>query len=105
MCCAFEGNPLILRLYGTAKVYHERDDEFHNYIKLFPEIPGSRQIIVMNIDLVQTSCGFGVPLMDFKEERTLLLDWGEKHDKESLKSYWEAKNSISLDGHPTKITE
>lgn len=104
MFCAFHGRPLILRLYGKAKAYHVQDDTFHNYIKLFPEIAGSRQIIVMDIDLVQNSCGFGVPLMDFKEERTLLKSWAEKRSEEDIHTYWKEKNSISLDGHPTKIT-
>ena len=43
MFCAFDGNPLILRLYGTAKVYHERDAAFANYAPLFPNALGARQ--------------------------------------------------------------
>lgn len=105
MFCAFEGKPLILRLYGRAKTYHERDEEFQRCIKRFPELPGARQIIKMEIDLVQTSCGFGVPLMDFKEERTLLRDWAEKQGEKRLKTYWKTKNNVSLDGYPTQIAE
>ncbi|MEM9686476.1 MAG: pyridoxamine 5'-phosphate oxidase family protein [Bacteroidota bacterium] len=105
MFCAFHGKPLILRLYGNAKAYHKRDAEFHKHITLFPEIAGSRQIIAMSVDLVQTSCGFGVPLMDFKEERTILRSWAEKKGEERLSAYWKEKNSISLDGYPTQITE
>ena len=45
MFCAFEGNPMILRLYGTVKVFHERDIEFQHYQKLFPAILGVRQIL------------------------------------------------------------
>ena len=105
MFCAFHGKPLILRLYGNAKVYHKRDTEFHEHIALFPEIAGSRQIITVDVDLVQTSCGFGVPLMDFKEERAILRSWAEKKGEERLTTYWKEKNSISLDGYPTQITE
>ena len=65
MFCAFEGKPLILRLYGTAKVYHERDSEWNSLITKFPNHLGSRQIIDIHVDLVQTSCGFAVPFMDF----------------------------------------
>lgn len=103
MFCAFAGKPMILRLYGTAKVYHERDEAYQNHIDLFPAIPGSRQIIVMDIDLVQTSCGFAVPFMDFKEERNQLKVWAEKKGDERLKEYWKDRNSVSLDGHDTGI--
>ncbi len=103
MMCAFEGNPLILRLYGSAKIYHPRDKEFEAYIKHFPANTGARQIFDMHIEMVQTSCGFAVPLMEFKEERTILKDWAEKKGKEGIQDYWKEKNTISLDGHPTGI--
>ncbi len=103
--CAFEGKPLILRLYGEAKIYHERDKAYHEYINLFPKILGSRQVIEMAVDLVQTSCGFGVPFMDFKEERPQLSSWAEKKGEEGLKKYWEEKNAISIDGFETRIFE
>ena len=103
MFCAFEGKPMILRLYGKANIYHHRDDEFHDYVELFTENVGTRQIIEMDIDLVQTSCGFAVPFMDFKEERTTLNSWAEKKGKESIEKYWEDKNTKSIDGFETKI--
>jgi len=103
MFCAFEGKPLILRLYGNARIFHERDSAYREYIELFPTIAGSRQIIEMEIDLVQTSCGFAVPFMDFKEERTQLKSWAEKQGKENIKNYWKEKNTISLDGYETGI--
>ena len=103
MFCAFEGKPLILRLYGTAKVYHERDSEWEEYISLFPEMMGSRQLIDIKIDLVQTSCGYAVPFMDFKEERTILSDWAKVKGEEGIKDYWKEKNTKSLDGFNTGI--
>ena len=103
MFCAFEGKPLILRLYGKAKIYHHRDKEFDAHIKLFPPIAGSRQIIVMDVDLVQTSCGYGVPLMEFKEERSILDTWAEKQGNEKIEKYWAEKNTHSIDGFETKI--
>ena len=60
MFCSFEKNPLILRLYGEAEVFHERDHAFSEYINYFEETAGSRQIFKLNIDLVQTSFGFGL---------------------------------------------
>ena len=71
MFCAFEGKPLILRLYGEAKIYHKRDSELHKYYNLFPENVGARQIIEMEVDLVQTSCGFTVPLWISKKNAQL----------------------------------
>jgi hypothetical protein len=105
MFCAFEGKPMILRLYGHAKIYHERDNEFHNYIDLFEKNTGSRQIIELNIDLVQTSCGFSVPFMDFKEERGMLNAWSEKQGKARIEAYWQEKNTKSIDGFETNILE
>jgi len=103
MFCAFEGNPLILRLYGAAKIYHTRDANFEKYSVLFPENIGARQIIELNVDLVQTSCGFGVPLMDFKEERSTLKTWAENKGKDKIEDYWETKNTVSIDGFKTNI--
>ena len=105
MFCAFEGKPLILRLYGTAKVYHERDNQWKEYISLFPKMLGSRQLIEIKIDLVQTSCGFAVPFMDYKEERTILKDWAKVKGEEGIKDYWKEKNTKSLDGFDTGIFE
>lgn len=104
MFCAFEGKPLILRLYGTAKSFNETQTEFHQYSMLFPEIPGSRQIIKMKVDLVQTSCGFGVPLMDFKAEREVLTDFAMTKGEDGIRQYWKDKNTVSLDGHTTDLT-
>lgn len=103
MFCAFEGKPMILRLYGQAKIYHRREAEFHRYIQLFPENVGSRQIIEMDIDLVQTSCGFAVPFMDYIEERTALNSWSAKQGPAGIERYWENKNTRSIDGFETEI--
>lgn len=101
--CAFEGKPMILRLYGSASIYHEQDKEFSNYIRNFPETAGARQIFLMDIDLVQTSCGFAVPYMDYREDRTLLKDWATKQGKEGIRAYWDKKNRESIDGYETNI--
>jgi len=103
MFCSFEGKPLILRLYGKAKGYHSRDPQFQEYIKCFSETAGARQIFELDIDLVQASCGFAVPFMDYVEERTQLRESSLKKGTEGLKAYWKEKNSISLDGHQTHI--
>lgn len=103
MFCAFAGNPLILRLYGRGEVValeSERGRELHS---LFPSIPGERHLIVLHVESVQTSCGFAVPLYDFQEQRTVLVDWAEKLGDEGLKEYRHNKNAASIDGLPTGI--
>lgn len=103
MFCAFEGKPLILRLYGQARAYHERDPEYQAHIERFATDAGARQIIVMEVESVQTSCGYAVPLMEFKEERTILSQWATKKGREGIKEYWKEKNQVSIDGQPTQI--
>jgi hypothetical protein len=103
--CAFEGSPLILRVYGTCQVYHPRDVEFNEYGSLFPPDSGSRQIMKMKVDLVQTSCGYAVPLMNYQEDRSILTDWSRKKGPERITTYWKDKNRVSLDGHATHIFE
>jgi len=103
MFCAFEGRPLILRLYGTAKIYHAKDTAWSDHIHLFPDILGARQIMDIQVDMVQTSCGFAVPLMDFKEERSQLTKWAEHKGEDGVKAYQQEKNKQSLDGFPTGL--
>ncbi|MEE4377123.1 MAG: pyridoxamine 5'-phosphate oxidase family protein [Candidatus Competibacteraceae bacterium] len=103
MFCAFEGNPLILRLYGHAQIIHPRNKKWSELFSLFPALAGARQIIDMSIDLVQTSCGMAVPYFDFQGERTQLKQWAEKKGQQGIQSYWEEKNQQSLDGKPTEI--
>ena len=105
MFCAFEGKPLILRLYGEAEIYHERDEFWKENIHHFPDIAGSRQLVELKIQLVQTSCGMAVPLMEFKQERDLLKIWAEKKGLDGLQEYHHQKNTTSLDGHPTGIID
>ncbi len=103
MFCAFEGKPLILRLYGEAKVYHSRDPQWEEYINNFPFVASARQVFDVDISMVQTSCGFGIPFMEFKGERGLMKDWALKKGPRGVKEYWEKKNITSLDGFETGI--
>ena len=100
---SFDESPLILRLYGKAKIFHQRDMGFDNYMTHFKHKHGARQIVELDIDLVQTSCGFGVPLMDFVKERSTLNDWAKEKSDNELEDYWKKKNTTSLDGHETDI--
>ncbi len=106
MFCSFEGPPKILRLYGQGEVLHRNSEEYKTIIeKSFNSqtYPGARQIIRLNFDLVQTSCGFGVPLFDYQDDRDNLDRWAENQGPEGIKDYWQRKNLNSLDGLPTGI--
>lgn len=105
MFCAFDGPPLILRLYGTAKVVHPRDPEWRELCSLFPPLPGARQVFDVTIDLVQTSCGMAVPYLSYTGDRELLNEWAAKKGEEGLRQYREEKNQVSLDGIPTHIVD
>ena len=103
MFTAFEDNPLILRLYGTARAIHKDDPEWELLFPLFTPLPGARQIFDLNIDLVQTSCGMAVPLYDYVGEREQLNAWATKKGEEGVEEYWKETNHTSLDGNPTRF--
>ncbi len=103
MFCSFEGPPNILRLYGNGFTVLPGTKEWKIYAPHFKLYPSTRQIIVANIDLVQTSCGFGVPLFDYTGERNIHFEWAEKKGKEGLREYVLEKNMKSLDGLPTDL--
>lgn len=103
MFCALEGSPLILRLYGSAKVIHKNDAKWEKLFALFTPLPGARQIFDLSIEMIQTSCGMGVPYYDYSSERELLNDWAQKRGDEAIKQYWLEKNQLSIDEIPTNI--
>ena len=101
MFCAFEGPPNILRLYGKGHAVLPGTAAWAEYAPLFGEYPNVRQILVADIDLVQTSCGYSVPLYDYAGERTIMYDWAAKKGEAGLQAYIQEKNLNSLDGLPT----
>ncbi|MGI9288508.1 MAG: pyridoxamine 5'-phosphate oxidase family protein [Pseudomonadales bacterium] len=105
MFAAFEGSPVILRVYGNAKVIHKNDPQWQESFAFFNPIPGARQIFDLAVDLVQTSCGTGVPFFDYVEEREQLKNWAHKKGEDGIKEYWEKRNQVSLDGRPTNIMD
>jgi hypothetical protein len=105
MFCAFEGEALILRVYGSAAVIHPGDDRWGDLAGLFPDLAGSRQIFDLTIDLVQTSCGSGVPRMTFQDQRgeDELVPFYAEMGPDGVAAYWRRKNTLSLDGKPTGV--
>ena len=105
MMNAFEGKALILRIYGKAKVIHQLDEEWKEFVDLFPYSEGSRQIFDLSIDLVQTSCGWAVPEYEFKKERDILDKSNKVAGEKGIRKYWKSSNTKSLDGLKTNIVE
>lgn len=105
MFCSFSNQPLILRLYGQGKVVGKTDEEWEKLHAHFDSLIGERQIIVLNIESAQTSCGFAVPIYELKEERQKLIEWAERKGEDDLREYRQTKNRMSIDGLPTFIDD
>ncbi|NRF16533.1 pyridoxamine 5'-phosphate oxidase family protein [Vibrio coralliilyticus] len=103
MFCAFEGAPLILRAYGQASVLHNKDAEWKKYVSLFPESVAARQIFILDINMIQSSCGMSVPYFSYEGDREDLAQWSEKQGTEGIEKYWLKKNQKSIDGFESEI--
>lgn len=101
MFCAFEGDPKILRLYGRGEVVLPDNPDWDGLRARFPDgIAGVRQIVRVWVSRVQTSCGFGVPLMSYQGQRKTLLEWAGRKGEDGLADYRHRKNRVSIDGLP-----
>ena len=108
MFCAFDGPPLILRLYGHGRAIHRGTAEYAELIaKNFggEEPLGARQIMRLDADLVKTSCGYGVPLYSYEAERDTMDRWALSKGEDGLAAYQHEKNVASMDGLPTGLFE
>lgn len=108
MFCAFDGPPMILRLYGRGRVLPRGEGEYARLLDAAyggEEPLGARQMVMLDIDLVQTSCGFGVPNYDYRGERPSLVNWSAQKGDAGLVAYREEKNRRSMDGLPTGLAE
>jgi hypothetical protein len=98
MFCALDGAPRILRIHGTGRVLVAGGAEYTALLPTFPDYPGMRAIIHVDVSRVSTSCGYAVPRYDFQEERDTLVRWTEKKGPEGIARYREEKNARSIDG-------
>ena len=101
MFCSFEGPPQILRLYGKGFTVLPGSLEWEQYAPHFKLYPSTRQLIIATIDLVQTSCGFGVPHFNYAGERDIHFEWAAKKGEDGLMDYLQQNNLKSLDNLPT----
>jgi hypothetical protein len=100
MFCAFQGPPDIYRLYGRGRAIEPEHPEFAALAETFPPQENLRSIIVVEVDRITDSCGYGVPLFKYEGERPQLHLWAKKQRPEGLKAYRERKNRQSIDGLP-----
>lgn len=98
MFCAFDGPPKIFRFYGRGRVIEPHHPEFRGLAEPFGGLPTIRNIIVVDIDAVRDSCGYGVPLYDFRGDRESLTNWVHGKTKQELLDYRRDRNATSLDG-------
>jgi hypothetical protein len=98
MFCAFDGKPNIVRLYGRGEVIPTGEPAADALLPRFGEYPGARSVIRVRVDRVSTSCGYGVPLLEYEGERDELLKFAERRGPEGLVEYREDKNAVSIDG-------
>ncbi|HLS13752.1 MAG TPA: pyridoxamine 5'-phosphate oxidase family protein [Beutenbergiaceae bacterium] len=102
MFCSFERQPKILRLHGTGRVVQPEHTEYAQWAEHFAMAASSaaRAVIVVDVHRVSDSCGFGVPLMDYRGEREIFPGHAERKGTEKLRAYKAEKNATSLDGLP-----
>ncbi len=100
MFCAFEGGPKIVRLHGAGTVVVPGDPDYEELVARFPPNPGTRAIIRIRVARVSDSCGYSVPLYEFKGHRDVLDKWAENKGDSGLADYREKNNRRSLDGLP-----
>lgn len=100
MLCAFDGPPKIFRFYGTGRSVEPADAEFKDLAELFAGAPPIRNFIVVNVDRIRDSCGYGVPMYDYKGQRESMQNWLDKRSFEELLQHRRDNNETSLDGLP-----
>jgi hypothetical protein len=100
MFCTFEGRPRILRLYGRGRALEPGDADWERLAAEFVQHPGARSLIEVEVERIADSCGYGVPLYEYRGERSQLSDLAVRRGPEGLRRHWAEKNRTSIDGLP-----
>jgi hypothetical protein len=103
MFCSFDERPKIVRIYGKGQTVLPSDSTWPQLISGFEDRLGRRQLIVIDVKRIATSCGFGVPQMQFMHQRQMLDDWAQKKGEAGLETYRQEKNLRSIDGLTTPL--
>lgn len=100
MFCAFDGPPNIIRFHGHGRVVTVYDDGYDELAARFTDLPGARAVVVVDIERISDSCGWGVPLLEYAGERDLLQPYFERRGIDGSADYRRRKNRASIDGLP-----
>lgn len=100
MFCAFEGPPKIVRLHGHGEAVTPNHPDFEELSKHFKKEIGIRAYIRIKTTRISDSCGYAVPLYDYKEDRNVLHKYSVAKGEDGLKEYRAEKNRTSIDGLP-----
>jgi predicted pyridoxine 5'-phosphate oxidase superfamily flavin-nucleotide-binding protein len=100
MFCSFGRSPNVVRLHGTGRVVSVHDGEYAAWAARFTETRGARAVIVVEVERVSDSCGYGIPIMETVGERHLLPEHMERKGAEGVVAYRRLKNAASIDGLP-----
>lgn len=103
--CSYTRTTNILRLYGTATEITPEDQEFDDYYALFPDFAAPRQIFILDITSIQTSCGYGVPVMTLEQERETLDKYMTSLGPDGVVAYKQKNNLRTIDGIKTRLPE
>lgn len=100
MFASFDHRPKIVRLHGHGRVYLPGDPDFEDVTARHPAHPSTRAVVIVDVERISDSCGFGVPVMEVTQERDLLQLYAQKKGPDGMASYRAEKNSQSIDGLP-----
>ena len=100
MFCAFEGRPRIVRLHGRVTVLESGDPDFARLHPLFPDLPGTRSIVLATLNRIADSCGYAVPLYEYCGQRDQLIQYAERLGPDVIRAAQQERNAHSLDGLP-----
>lgn len=98
--CSFDGPPKILRLHGRGRALEPGDAEFTELAPRLSPVCEARAIIVVEIERIADSCGYGVPLFDYRGARDQLPRWAQTKGAAGVAAYQSSKNAASIDGLP-----
>jgi hypothetical protein len=100
MFCSYDHRPKIVRLHGQGRVAMPGDSAYDEVVALHPPHPSTRAVVIVEVERISDSCGYGVPEMEVQHERDLLRLGAERRGPEGLADYRAAKNAVSIDGLP-----
>jgi len=104
MMCNLENPALVLRIYGRGRPVLPADADWDELAEHFTLLPGTRQIFDIAVESVQTSCGWGIPLMEMDRHRETLVKYHAQQDPDKWAAKYGARDK-SIDGLPTRPTD